>query len=291
MNWINGISRALEYIEENLTGEIDFEKVAKEAYSSSFHFQRVFSILCGFSIGDYVRLRKLSLAGEELSLSNKKVLDVAIKYGYDTQESFSRAFTKFHGVSPTIAKNGGSIKTFSKLSVKLILTGGNTVDYSIKKKNAFKIVCKKKQVSKPQGEMAFKDIEDFWGEFNKNGSVAKICKYGKYDELNGVLGICFSKDLQENSFPYAIGVEYNGIKVIEEDFDIIEIPSYTYAVFQCKGKMPEAMIETYKKICTEFFPQSNYEYCSGVEFEVYPSNDVNDPNYYCEVWVAVKEKE
>ena len=98
MNWIQGIQRAIDYVEANITEEIDFEEVAAKAYSSSFHFQRVFSILCGFSLGDYIRMRRLSLAGEELSKGNAKIIDIALKYGYDTPESFSRAFARFHGI-------------------------------------------------------------------------------------------------------------------------------------------------------------------------------------------------
>ncbi|MGN0567704.1 MAG: helix-turn-helix domain-containing protein, partial [Acutalibacteraceae bacterium] len=110
MNWIQGIQRAIDYVEANIVEEIDFEEVAKQAYASSFHFQRVFGILCGFSLGDYIRMRRLSLAGEELSKGNAKIIDIAMKYGYDTPESFSRAFTRFHGIAPSEAKHGGKVK-------------------------------------------------------------------------------------------------------------------------------------------------------------------------------------
>lgn len=96
--------------------------------------------------------------------------------------------------------------------------------------------------------------------------------------------------METSKFPYGIGVEYNGEPVINDDFEVIELPEYTYAVFQCKGKMPEAFKRTYQQICTEFFPQSSYEYGYGVELEVYPSANVQDPNYTCEIWVAVNEK-
>ena len=124
MNWIQGIQRAIDYVESHITEELDFEAVAKQAYSSSFHFQRIFGILCGFSLGDYIRMRRLSLAGEELSRGNAKIIEVAMKYGYDTPESFSRAFTRFHGIAPSEAKRGGGVRIFTPLSVKLILTGG-----------------------------------------------------------------------------------------------------------------------------------------------------------------------
>lgn len=112
MNWIQGIQRAIDYVEANITEEVDLEDVAKQAYSSPFHFQRVFGILCGFTLGDYIRMRRLSLAGEELSKGTAKIIDVAMKYGYDTPESFSRAFTRFHGTSPSEARARGECENF-----------------------------------------------------------------------------------------------------------------------------------------------------------------------------------
>ena len=134
MDWIQGIQRAIDYAEENMTQEIDFEEAAKRAYSSPFHFQRVFGILCGYSFGDYIRMRRLSLAGEELSKGNARIIDIALKYGYDSPESFSRAFTRFHGITPSEAKHSGSVRVFTPLCIKLILTGGRKMDYRIEKK-------------------------------------------------------------------------------------------------------------------------------------------------------------
>ena len=146
MNWITGIQRALDYVEAHLMESVDYEEAAKQAYSSSFHFQRVFSILCGFTLGDYIRMRRLTLAGSELASSDIRVIDAALKYGYDTPESFSRAFTRFHGVPPSQAKHGAALKAFSPLSVKLTLDGGSTMDYRIETVEAFRLICRKKQI-------------------------------------------------------------------------------------------------------------------------------------------------
>ncbi len=158
MNWIQGIQQAIDYVEANITEEIDYEEAAKRAYSSPFHFQRVFGILCGFSLGDYIRMRRLSLAGEELSKGNAKIIDIAMKYGYETPESFSRAFTRFHSITPSEAKHGGNVKIFTPLSIKLTLTGGSKMDYRIEKRDAFQVVCKRKRVGKPQSANATPDI-------------------------------------------------------------------------------------------------------------------------------------
>lgn len=291
MTWIQGIQRAIDYVEANITEEIDYEEVAKRAYSSPFHFQRVFGILCGMSLGDYIRMRRLSLAGEELSRGNTKIIDVALKYGYDTPESFSRAFARFHGIAPSEAKHGGKVRIFTPLSVKLTLTGGNKMDYRIEKRDAFWVVCKRKKVGKPQAANATEDITAMWREFGSDGTLDRLiaCMPEK-PVMNGLLGICFSSELDAKQFPYGIGVEYDGRKV-DGDLEIVKIPANTYAVFTSKGKMPDAFIETYNRIVTEFFPQSTqYEYAENTEFEVYSSADTSDPNYRCEIWIAVNEK-
>ena len=292
MNWIQGIQRAIDYVEAHITEELDLEEAARQAYSSPFHFQRVFGILCGFSLGDYIRMRRLSLAGEELSKGNIKIIDAALKYGYDTPESFSRAFTRFHGIAPSEAKHSGNIRIFTPLSVKLTLTGGRKMDYRIEKREAFQVVCKRKQVGKPQSANATPDITAMWQEYGKDGTMARLIGcIPDHPVMKGLLGICFSSELNAKQFPYGIGVEYDG-RPVDDDLEVVTIPAHTYAVFTSKGKMPDAFIETYHRIVTEFFPQSTqYEYAENVEFEVYSSQDISDPDYHCEIWIAVNEKE
>ena len=292
MDWITGLQRALDYVEENITEPIDYETVAKEAYSSSFHFQRVFSAICGFSLGDYIRFRRLSLAGSELTANNSKVIDVAMKYGYDTPESFSRAFTKFHGVTPSAAKHGANLKSFSKLSVKLILHGGTTMDYRIENKEAFDVVLRKKRFPKAH-EITTKEIARFWGECSADGTIPAICKYINSNNIfdKCIIGVSFEADptLPNSDFPYGIGAHYNGEKITEDYLTVERIPAHTYAVFKCVGKMPEAFQKVYKYICTEFFPASEYQPC-GIEIESYPDADVQNEDYTCEIWIAVEKK-
>ena len=291
MNWIQGIQKAIDYVEDNICENIDFEETAKQAYSSSFHFQRIFGILCGFSLGDYIRMRRLSLAAEELSKGNAKIIDIALKYGYDTPESFSRAFVRFHGITPSEAKRGGKIKIFTPLSLKLILTGGKKMDYRIEKRDAFKVVCKRKRVGKPQAANATEEITAMWQECGRDGTMRRLISYlPEKPVMKGLLGICFSSELNAKQFPYGIGVEYDG-REVDSDLEVVTVPANTYAVFTSKGKMPDAFVETYHRIVSEFFPQSSqYEYAENVEFEVYSSEDVTNPDYQCEIWVAVNEK-
>lgn len=292
MDWITGIQKAIDYVETHILEHIDYEYVAKAAYSSSFHFQRVFSILCGFTLGEYIRYRRLSLAGSELIGSEEKIIDIAFKYGYDTPESFSRAFTRFHGISPSQARtNHAVLKSYSRLSVKLILNGGNTMDYRIENKEAFKLVMKKKRVSRNQ-ELTASEISEFWKQCGMDGSISALCKYIPEDNIfkNCIVGVSFGKDASNEEFPYAIGTMYNGTEVTEEDFIVEEIPAHTYVVFPCLGKMPESFQKLYHQIYSEFFPTSEYKPCGGTDFEAYPSADVSSPDYRCEIWVAVEKK-
>ena len=291
MDWIQGMQRAIDYVEAHLTEKLDMEEVAKQAYSSPFHFQRVFGILCGFSLGDYIRMRRLSLAGEALAKGDAKIIDVALDYGYDTPESFSRAFTRFHGIAPSEARHGGKVRIFTPLSVKLILTGGSKMDYRIEKRPAFQVVCKRKRVEKPQSADGPSDITAMWREFGADGTLARLAaRLPAQPVMKGLLGICFSAELDAKHFPYGIGVEYDG-RPVDDDLELVNIPAQTFAVFTSRGKMPAAFIETYHRVVTEFFPQSaQYEYGESVEFEVYSSANTDDPNYQCEIWIAVKEK-
>ena len=290
MDWITGISKAIDYIEEHITEPTDYARAAKEACSSPFNFQRVFALLCGYTLGDYVRMRRLTLAGEELLSTDAKVIDVALRYGYDSPESFSRAFTRFHGVSPSAVRKGAAIRSFSRICVKLILTGGSIMEYRIEKKQAAKIICRRREFTKPGDDYTNREIPEFWNECGRDGSIQKLCGYIKDSaQFKGLLGVCFSTEMTDSGFPYGIGAEYDG-ESDPQDFEIVEIPAYTYAVFTVRGRMPDAFRETYRKICTEFFPQSGYEYGNGVEIEVYPSADVQNPDYTCEIWIAVKPK-
>ena len=153
MNWITGMQKAIDYIEANLTEEIDYEKVAAESFSSSYHFQRVFSILCGYTLGEYIRLRRLSLAGAELANGKDKVIDIALKYGYDSPDSFAKAFQKFHGITPSQARaDGSTLKSFSRLSIKISLEGGSTMNYRIEEKDEMILTGYKRRFSGIPGE-------------------------------------------------------------------------------------------------------------------------------------------
>ena len=135
MDWVTGIQNAINYIEDNITEDLDYESIAKKSFASSFHFQRVFNTLCGYTLGEYIRNRRLSLAGMDLAADKDKVFNIALKYGYDNPESFAKAFQKFHGITPSQARaNGAMLKSFSRLSIRVSLEGGSTMNYRVEEK-------------------------------------------------------------------------------------------------------------------------------------------------------------
>lgn len=294
VDWIKGLQRAINYIEDNILDDIDYEDIARCTYSSSFHFQRIFSLLTGMTVGEYIRNRRLTLAGNELSMSEAKVIDIALKYGYDTPESFTKAFTRFHGITPSAAREpGANLKSFSRLSIKIIMEGGDIMDYKIEKKEAFKAAGKVKSISTVYNSNK-KEVPDFWTKSYADGSIETLQRLSKKSNLvigEGLLGICDSSNCPSDgkTFNYAIGVETDG-DTAEEGYTILDIPAATWAVFKCVGAMPNAIQDMWKRIYSEFFPQSEYEPANSMDFEYYTPGDNSKADYVSEIWLPVKKK-
>lgn len=265
MDWIAGLQEAIDYVEENLTGKLDYAEIARRACSSEFHFQRVFGILCGYSLGEYIRNRRLSLAGSELASSEIKVIDAALKYGYDSPESFCRAFARFHGIPPSQAKaNGAKLNSFSRLSVKLSLDGGSIMHYRIEKKDAFDVIGKTEYFPTDL-EVSQKKIPEFWDKCREDGTIQTLCGFLEQGNVFGdaIVGVCFENKAKEDAFPYAIGAAYQG-GTVAEGFRVEKIPAHTWVIFECVGAMPTALQELLRKIYSEFFPTSEYQPNGGV---------------------------
>jgi len=284
MNWVKTIEDAIEYIERNLNEDLTVGRIAEEVNTSAFYFQKGFSMLCGYTVGEYVRMRRLSIAGEELLSSDVKVIDLAIKYGYDSPDSFTKAFTRFHGSTPTDVRRGGAmLKSFAPLHIKLTLDGGSTMEYRIEKKPAFKVMGVSKDFSY---ENANAEIPQFWNEVFKQAAERLVL---------GMYGVCFDEEMAGNEFRYMIADDLDEEKAAEKHLDVHEIKEHTWAVFPCRGPMPLPLQEVNRKIFSEWLPASNYEIAEGYNIEYYSNpedftNGMQDPEYYAEVWIPVKEK-
>jgi AraC family transcriptional regulator len=278
MDWISGIQNAVRYIENNLTEELDYDEIAKRAFVSSFHFQRAFGILCGFTLGEYIRNRRLTLAGIELASSDVKVIDVAVKYGYDSPDSFAKAFSRFHGISPSsVKKESANLKFSAPLKIKFKLEGGNVMEYKIETKSAFTVVGTVKEFN---SDTSYSEIPKFWAEHYKNGGSEHVC--GKY-------GICFENSMDSKIFKYMIADDFDGTQ-IPNGFETKEIPANTWAIFPCRGAIPNALQEVNTKIWEEWLPNCReYEIADNCGVELYSDGDMNSPDYYSEIWIPVKK--
>jgi AraC family transcriptional regulator len=273
-------------MEVKMEEPFDIAQIAKAAYSSPYHFQRMFYMLTGMTVAEYVRKRRLTLAAQELALSGPKVIDIAMKYGYDSPESFSKAFRKLHGISPSDARNPGiQLKAFPRISFHLSLKGDKEMDYRIVQKEAFTVVGKSILTSTKEGEN-YTEIPKFWRDSHTDGTVGKIAALGKTEDM---LGLCY--DMQQNGeiFKYAIAVE-NDAAASHSGFESIAIPAATWAVFTSIGPMPGAIQEVWNRIYQEWFPATGYEQAQAPDFELYPPGDTMSEDYRCEVWIPIVKK-
>lgn len=244
MDLINGIQNAVDYIETHITEELDYEAIARQACVSSTDFQRIFSILCGYSVGEYIRSRRLALAGAELLSSNCRVIDVAVKYGYSSPDSFAKAFFKFHGVLPSRVRKHAILKSFSRLSVKLTLEGGNVMNYFITEKDGFKVVGRRRTTPYGGGT---------WDVARKDGSIAQMEALGTGKPF---LGLCFGFE-EDGSNDYMVGLEY------ETDLEGLEsftYPKASWVVYNLSGKISDDVLgNAWWYVKNQLLPELNYQ--------------------------------
>jgi AraC family transcriptional regulator len=285
MEWMQAVHESLDYIERNITEELTVDKIASQVNISPFYFQKGFSMLCGYAVMEYVRNRRLSLAGGELASSDAKVIDIALKYGYDSPDSFTKAFTRFHGVSPSaVKKNTTMIKTFAPLKIEISLKGGYLMDYKIEKKESFTVLANEKEF---QYETAKQDVPEFWQEHYASGKGQYVC---------GSFGINIDENMGNEKFVYLIADMYDQKKEVPEGLVVKTIPEFTWAVFPCKGAMPHALQNVNTKIFSEWLPAlKEYEFAAGYCVEMYDDpqkyeKGTQDENYYTEIWIPVRKK-
>ena len=281
MDWITGMQKAINYIEVHLTEEIDYERVAAESFSSSYHFQRVFSILCGYTLGEYIRMRRLTLAGADLATGKEKVIDIALKYGYDSPDSFAKAFQKFHGITPSQARADGSkLKSFSRLSIKISLEGGRIMNYRIETKPQMTLLGYKRHFSgTPYDQLRFEQEENFFVSTRAhqwmlrgltNDKLSYYCVLTNLDDSGYDFYISATVDKYELDNLY--NSEVTGIDFMEKfQFEKIIIPQRTYAVFEtAKQKMPiPEYFDIRKQIATEWLSENKYQIINAPELAVY----------------------
>lgn len=285
MEWTEAIGKAVQYMENHITEKLTAEEIAGQVYLSPFYFQKGFTMLCGFTVAEYIRNRRLALAGAELAAGHARVIDVALKYGYDTPDSFAKAFTRFHGITPVAARQGNCmLRSFAPLKIKLSLEGGYLMDYRMEEKKAFTVIA---SAGEFRYEDAKKEIPLFW---------QKHFAEGKGQTVMGMYGINIDEEMGHDSFTYLIADPYREGEKVPDGFSLYTIPAFTWAFFPCVGPLPAALQDVNTRIFAEWLPAlKDYVFAAGYCVEMYDSparypKGTGDEKYYCEIWIPVKRK-
>ena len=272
--WIEGFQESIDFIEKNLTEELDIEDIAAKAALSPFYYQRIFGALCGVTVGEYIRARRMTLAAQELNGKDVKVIDAAVKYGYDSPDSFSKAFQKFHGITPSQAKEPGALlRSFAPLHIRITMEGGTMMEYRIVEKAPFTIVGVKKPF---HSDSSYQEIPKFWDEWLAQGENRPIM---------GTFGVCL--DMKGKDFDYWIADLYLPWEDVPEGCVTRVIPGSAWAQFPCTIK---TLQDTNTRIWSEWLPAlQGYSLAGEYDIEVYlpPEEGSDDMKVY--IWVPLKK--
>lgn len=278
MDWMEALTRMLDYIESHLDTPMDAAEAARASGYSVFYIQRIFGVMTGMTVGSYIRQRRLSEAGLMLR-RGASVLDTALRYAWDSPESFARAFRRFHGVNPSQVQAGGALKCVTPLRIRLALTGGHSMTFTIEPKPAMTIIGLSRRFA---SEGSFTAIPAFWDEYRAKGLEAVS---------PARLGICMDDCPTRDDCLYMIGRFASPEEPVPEGFTRRELPACTWAVFQCRGPMPQAMQDLNRQIFTEWLPSSGaWALAQDVSIEVYGEGDMSLPDYQSAIMIPVKRK-
>jgi AraC family transcriptional regulator len=283
MEWIERLNSTVNYIEEHILDGINYEELAKIACCSTYHFQRMFSYMAEIPLSEYIRRRRMSLAAVDLQSGNEKVIDVAMKYGYDSPTAFNRAFQSVHKITPSQAKEKGVVlKAFPPISFNITIKGAAEMNYKIEKKEAFRIIGLSEPLER-EIEKNFEIVPKMWEKAAMSGTISKLA--AAMDGIPmGLLGVSSCNEL--DNWRYYIAVASS--LPIDDTLEEYIVPAATWAMFYGEGTN-QSMQELEKRIITEWLPTSGYEYANAPDIEVYLSADPQNAKY--EVWIPVEEKE
>lgn len=278
MDWLESMNRALDYIEDNLESQIEYKKIAQLALCSEYHFSRIFSSISGITLSEYIRRRRLTVAAFEIQKSDIRIIDLAIKYGYESADSFSRAFQKTHGIKPSEARNKGvQLKAFPRISFQISIKGDTEMEYRLVNLDfELKIVGKGRVVKTSR---AFKTIPSLWRSAKKEGFMKQLIDMSWEDPkstLESLLGVCGKEAaIMDEEFTYFMGIRYEG--KTPSDMETLIITHRTWAVFP-------NVVEAWKRLYSEWVPTSGYELADIPCIECYYPPKHN-PRH--ELWVPV----
>ena len=277
MNIIQSFNGTMAYIERTIETGCDEAEIARISGYSYPLFSRIFSILVGYPLNEYLRFRKLSRAAADLRNTDAKIIDIALAYGYESPDSFAAAFKKFHGVSPSAVRNGKEFKSFAPIKLSLTVNGGQTMEVKIEKKGGFTLAGIQVDADRTS------DFPKVWGSLFEKASHEELAKLG-----NGrSFGVC-SEVKDGKTFTYAAAYDCRDEqKAAELGLSVMHIPEAEYAVVQLKGPVPDCIHKGWKYVMGTFFPEQGYCHAGTPDFEAYSEGDMYSKNYMMELWVPI----
>jgi len=286
---IQYLNHAIDYIEENIDKPLEVDEIAKVALLSRYHFQRIFHVLTGFTLAEYIRNRKLTLAAEELILRKESVTEIAFKYGYESVDAFTKAFRRLHGVTPSAVRKGtATIKLFPRLSLQLDIRGRDEMNYHIVEKDEWDMIGIEMQTTSKN--TVEQEITAFCDRVWIDGSHHKLNEFLGYPIMHMLDGVHF--DFKEDgSRKYMLGWE-TPKKEIPKIYKVLHIPACCWIVFEHRADMRNkgAINELWKRIYTDWISSTCFEQIEGPCIERYFWEDDAYYKYRCEVWIPVKKK-
>lgn len=283
MEWMTRLNEAVTYIEQHMKDEIKLEEAARIACTSSYNFQRMFSYMTGISISEYIRKRRMSLAAEDLQLKTDKIIDIALRYQYASPTAFNRAFRSVHGIAPSLVRSEHpALKLYPPLHFQLDIAGRQELNYRIVKKKAFRIVGAVHEMEK-ELEKNYETVPAFWQSAGANGTIAELAAHIQKEEPCGLLGISMCRD--DEDWKFYIGVVSDAPL---PGYEELLLPEAAWIVFSCEGTHASIQ-EMERRIWTEWFPSTGYQYMDGPVMEVYL--DPDPCNSRLEMWLMIQDSE
>ncbi|WP_181789108.1 AraC family transcriptional regulator [Streptomyces phytophilus] len=258
------LNQAMEHVERQLDGSVDVGELARVAATSEYHLRRMFSALAGMPLSEYVRRRRLTVAGAEVLAGERTLLEIAVRYGYGSGEAFARAFRAMHGVGPGEARRtGAALSSQPRMAFRLVVEGGSSMRYRVVHKPEFNVVGAKARVPLVHAgpNRAIIDFVRGTGE-----RARKLLEELSDQEPHGILAVC---DDLDPSRAEGTGLDYyHGVATsacAPEDMATLPVPAGTWAVFTTSGPVPEAVQALWRDVFTEWFPSNPYRSRPGPE--------------------------
>lgn len=284
MEWLKKLSAAIDYIESNLDGDISYDEAARIACCSTFYFQRIFSYVCGISLSEYIRRRRMTQAAFELKRTDAKIIDIALKYGYTSPTSFNRAFQSVHNVAPTAARSMEStLNAYPAIRFSVQVTGGRAMAYHITEKPSMRMVGIRIPLSMDMEEN-HRIIPEFWKCVLCGNQFSEISSLSN-GAPQGILGVSVYEG-PEKIFYYIAAATDKPAPCGMFEF---EIQAAVWAVFENNGHFKENVQSVFRRFYTEWLPFSGYKYAGLPDLEVYPICEGTPASGHSEVWIAIKE--